>query len=349
PVEAAFALRQMMDSIGGRTECRLDGAKLPAGNRAAYVGTARVEDIDGAAMIQLIGTNPREEMPVLNARIRKAWLAGAQIGLVGAGADLTYDYAHVGTDRAALESLSSRKISDETREKPSIVIVGQGAIRGADGEAVLAHAMRLCENSNSKLLILHTAAARVGAMDVGAVTEGGLPAALDGADVVYALGADELDIPAGPNVIYPGSHGDRGAHRADGILPAAAWVEENGLVVNTEGRPQLALRAAFPPGEAKENWAILRALSARLGETLPYDSLAVLRQALVKAVPHLKKVDQVPENEWNPVEAGSLGEGDFSPAVTEHYLPNPVTRASALMGELAANARARRAPKLAAE
>ncbi|MFV0243538.1 MAG: NADH-quinone oxidoreductase subunit NuoG [Qingshengfaniella sp.] len=349
PVEAAFALRQMMDSIGGRTECRLDGAKLPAGNRSAYVGTARIEDIDTAAMIQLIGTNPREEMPVLNARIRKAWLAGAQIGLVGEAADLTYDYAHVGTDRAALESLSSRKISDETREKPTIVIVGQGAIRGADGAAVMAHAMRLCENSNSKLLVLHTAAARVGALDVGAVTEGGLSAALDGADVVYALGADEAEIPAGPFVIYQGSHGDRGAHRADVILPAAAWVEENGLFVNTEGRPQLALRAAFPPGEAKENWAILRALSARLGETLPYDSLAALRQALVKAVPNLKKIDQVTENKWVPMDIGSLGEGDFAPAVIEHYLPNPVARASALMGELAANARARRAPKLAAE
>lgn len=171
-VEAAFSLTQLIGNLGGHVECRTDGARLPAGNRSAYVGTARIEDIDNAAMIQLIGTNPREEAPVLNARIRRAWINGAKVGLVGAAVDLTYEYAHLGTDRAALQSLTDKEISDETREKPSVVIVGQGAIREADGEAVLAHAMKLAEASNSKLMILHTAAGRVGAMDVGAVTEG---------------------------------------------------------------------------------------------------------------------------------------------------------------------------------
>src|SRR3989338_7662747 len=130
-----------------------------------------------------------------------------------------------------------------------------------------------------RALVLHTAAARVGALDVGAVTEGGLAAATDGAEVIYNLGADEVEIAAGPFVIYQGSHGDRGANRADIILPGAAYTEESGLFVNTEGRPQLAQRAGFAPGEAKENWAILRALSAELGATLPWDSLAALRRA----------------------------------------------------------------------
>src|SRR5690606_14952535 len=147
PVEAAFSLKQLIEGLGGHVECRPDGPRPPAGNRSGYVGTARIEDIDNAAMSQLLGTNPRDEAPVLTARIRKAWTHGAQVGLVGEAVDLTYDYAHVGNDRAALESLSSRTISDETREKPSIVIVGQGAIREADGEAVLAHAMKLAENS----------------------------------------------------------------------------------------------------------------------------------------------------------------------------------------------------------
>ncbi|MDB6176123.1 NADH-quinone oxidoreductase subunit NuoG [Paracoccus sp. Z330] len=342
PVEAAFSLKTLIEGMDGKVECRTDNARLPIGNRSAYVGTATIEDIDNAAMIQLIGTNPREEAPVLNARIRSAWINGAQIGLVGEVVDLTYDYAHVGTDRAALEGLSDRKISDETREAPSLVIVGQGAIREADGEAVLAHAMKLAENSNSKLLILHSAASRVGAMDVGAVTDGGLTAAIDGAEVIYNLGADEVEIDAGAFVIYQGSHGDRGAHRADIILPAACYTEENGLFVNTEGRPQLAMRANFAPGEAKENWAILRALSAELGQQLPWDSLAQLRTALVQAVPHLAKVDQVPENAWQPLVAADLGKADFVNPIKDFYLTNPIARSSPLMAELSRMALARR-------
>ncbi|MBC7737390.1 MAG: NADH-quinone oxidoreductase subunit G, partial [Candidatus Saccharibacteria bacterium] len=294
PVEAIYSLKTLIAGLGGRIESRTDGAKLPVGNRSAYVGTARIEDIDGAKMIQLIGCNPRVESPVLNARIRKAWTQGAQIGLIGAAVDLTYDYAHVGTDRAALERLSSMEITEDTKAKQSIVIVGQGAINEADGAAVLAHAMRLAENSNSKLLILHNAASRVGALDLSAVTEGGLAAAVAGAEVIYNLGADEVDIAAGPFVIYQGSHGDRGASRADIILPGAAYTEESGIFVNTEGRPQLALRAGFAPGEAKENWAILRALSAELGLTLPWDATSSLRARMFAEVPHLAATDQVP-------------------------------------------------------
>ena len=353
PVEAVFALKQLVEGLGGTVECRTDGARLPVGNRSAYVGTAAIADIDGARMIQLIGTDPRNEAPVLNARIRKAWLDGAQVGLVGQPVDLTYDYAHVGTDRAALESLSGREISDETRDKPSLVIVGQGALREADGAAVLGHAMKLAETSNSKLLVLHTAAARVGALDVGAVTEGGLDAAIEGVEVIYSLGADEVEIAprdqGGPFVIYQGSHGDRGAHRADLILPAACYTEENGIFVNTEGRPQLAMRANFAPGEAKENWAILRALSAELGATQPWDSLTELRRAVFEAVPHLAGIDEVPENDWQPVEAGPLGRASFRNAIADFYLTNPVARSSPLMAELSAMAAARRAPALAAE
>ncbi len=348
PVEATFALKQLVEGLGGSVESRTDNAKLPAGNRSAYVGTASIEDIDDAEMIQIIGSNPRLEAPVLNARIRKAWLSGATVGLVGEAVDLTYDYVHVGTDRAALEELSS-KVIGEAKEKRTVVIIGQGALTEADGAAVLGHAMKLAENSNSKFLVLHTAASRVGALDVGAVTEGGLGAALNGAEVVYNLGADEVEIGEGATVIYQGSHGDRGAHRADIILPAAAYTEENGLFVNTEGRPQLAMRAGFAPGEAKENWAILRALSAELGQTLPYDSLAQLRQALVAAVPHLAKIDTVVENAWAPVEAGKLGKATFRNSVKDFYLTNPIARASALMAELSANAKARNDAAIAAE
>ncbi|APX25573.1 MAG: NADH-quinone oxidoreductase subunit G [Rhodobacteraceae bacterium] len=348
PVEAAFSLKRMIEGLGGAVECRTDGAKLPAGNRSGYVGNASIEDLDTAKFVQLIGTNPRDEAPVLNARIRKAWLNGAHVGVVGEAVDLTYDYAHVGNDRAALQSLLDKDYGD-VLDQPSVVIVGQGALQEADGTAVLAAAMKLAEDTRSKLMVLHTAAGRVGAMDVNAVTDGGLDAAIDGADVVYSLGADEVEIADGPFVIYQGSHGDRGAHRADVILPGAAYTEENGLFVNTEGRPQLALRACFPPGEAKENWAIMRALSSELNETLPWDSLPQLRQALVADVPHLAQVDQVPGNTWSAETTSSLGDASFRYAIRDHYLTNPIARASVLMAELSANAKARREQPIAAE
>jgi NADH-quinone oxidoreductase subunit G len=348
PTEAAFSLKQLVEGQGGSVECRTDGAKLPAGNRSAYVGTASIEDIDDAKYIMLIGTNPRVEAPVLNARIRKAWIRGASVGRIGAAADLTYDVADMGTDRGALSDLAARDF-DAVRDVPSVVIVGQGALREADGEAVLAHAMKVAEKTDSRLLVLHTAASRVGAMDVDAVTEGGLAAAVGGADVIYNLGADEVDIAPGAKVIYQGSHGDRGAHRADIILPAAAYPEEAGLFVNTEGRPQLAFRASFPPGEARENWAILRALSAEVGATQPWNTIGQLRVALTQAVPHLGAIDEVPVNEMQALPMGTLGQADFVPAISDHYLVNPITRASTLMAELSAAAKARAAAPMAAE
>jgi len=345
PVEAAFALKQLAETLGGRVECRTDGARLPAGSRSAYVGTARIEDIDTAKSILLVGTDPRNEAPVLNARIRRAWARGATVALIGMAVDLTYDYDHLGTGRDALV----RAAAEATPAEGGLVIVGQGALREADGEAVLSQAMKAAGAMGAKLLVLHTAAARVGAMDVGAVTEGGLGAAIEGAEVIYNLGADEVDIAAGPFVIYQGSHGDRGAHRADIILPGAAYTEENGLFVNTEGRPQLALRAGFAPGAAKENWAILRALSAELGATQPWDTLAGLRTAIVAAHPHLGRIDEVAANDWQPLEVRAPAKADFIRAVRDFYLTNPIARASQVMAELSAMAAARAAKPLAAE
>jgi len=346
-VEAAFALKQMIERQGGVVECRTDGAKLPAGNRSGYVGTAAIEDIDTAQTIMLIGTNPVVEAPVLNARIRKAWSKGCNISLIGPKVDLTYEYAHLGDGPEGLDAMTKRDHS-EVADKSSIVIVGMGALARKDGAEVLAAAMALAEATKSGFMVLHTAASRVGAMDIGATAAGGVQDVL-AAEVIYNLGADEGDIPAGPFVIYQGSHGDRGAHRADIILPAAAYTEEGGLFVNTEGRPQLAQRAGFAPGQAKENWAILRALSAELDAVLPYDSLAGLRQALIKAHPLLGKVDHVSENTWHAEATGKVAADAFTYAVADFYLSNPIARASSLMAELSATAKARRTGALAAE
>jgi NADH-quinone oxidoreductase subunit G len=345
PVEAAYSLKTLVESLGGHVECRTDNAKLPIGNRSAYVGTAKIEDIDTAKVILLIGTNPRVESPVLNARIRKAWTNGAMVGLFGEPVDLTYDYKHMGTDRAALVDL----VGKVTQKDNTLVIIGQGAINEADGEAVLSQAMAYATGAGAKFMVLHTAAGRVGAMDVGAVTEGGLAAATEGVEVIYNLGADEVEIAPGPFVIYQGSHGDRGANRADIILPGASYTEENGLFVNTEGRPQLAFRAGFAPGEAKENWAILRALSAEVGQQLPWDSLAALRSKLVAQHPHLGRIDEVPENAWQPLPVKAPAKATFRNAIKDFYLTNPIARASSVMAELSAMAKARAAAPIAAE
>jgi NADH-quinone oxidoreductase subunit G len=348
PTEAAFALTRLMESMGGVTECRTDGAKLPAGDRAGYAGTATIEELDDADVIVMIGTDPSVEAPVLNARIRKAWLRGADVSRIGAPAAFSYDVTDLGTGRDALSRLIAQDHSG-TRDKAAMVVLGMGALTGPDGADVLAATRALADGMGAGLLLLHTAASRVGALDAGASCAGGIGEALS-ADVIYNLGADEIDIAPGPFVIYQGSHGDRGAHRADVILPAAAWTEEQGLFVNLEGRPQLALRSAFAPGEAKENWAILRALSAEAGFQLPFDSLAELRRALVEAAPELTELDQVAANRSEPPGAvPKLGSGDFGVAVQDFYLTNPIARASQLMAELSQAARARERQPIAAE
>ncbi len=345
--EAAYSLTALIQGLGGNVECRIDNAKLPEGNRSGYVGTATIEDLGNAKMIQLIGTNPREEAPVLNARIRKAWLDGAEIGLIGEQVDLTYDYAYMGDSRLDLQKLLDVDYKG-VLDMPSVIVIGMGALNEADGAAVLSTAMKIAELTDSKFMVLHNAAARVGAMDVGAVTKGGMKAAIEGAEVIFNLGADEVEIEAGPVVIYQGSHGDRGAHRADIILPGAAYTEEQGIFVNTEGRPQLAQRAAFPPGDAKENWAILRALSGELGATQGWDSQSALQAAMVNDVPHLGLIDEIPENKWKAERLKKTAKASFVNIVKDFYLTNPIARASQVMADLSANAKAR-ATKMAAE
>ena len=344
-VESMYALKSLIGGAGGNVECRVDGAYLPIDNRSGYVGTCTIEDIDSAKAIMLIGTNPRLESPVLNARIRKAWAAGAKIGVVGEKVDLTYEYFHLGDGRDGLMKIAEGSGSDAVG-KDTIVIIGQAALTGADGEAVLSQAMRFAEVTESKFMVLHTAAARVGGMDIGFATKGGMISALDGAEVIYNLGADELDIDAGAFVIYQGSHGDRGAHRADVILPSAAYTEESGIFVNTEGRPQMAARASFAPGDAREGWAIIRALSAELGATLPFDSLAQLRGDLFKEFPHLAALDSVSENNWLAAKPKKLKGGAFKSAISDYYMTNPIARASHTMAEVSA---ANEAKPMAAE
>ncbi len=284
-VEDMFALKSFMDSLGvSNLDARFPGSPLhPKHGRASYVFNSTIAGIEDADAIIIIGSNPRLESPVLNARIRKRYVRGnVFIGVVGEQADLTYPYEYLG---AGPDSFAKSVEKALTGKQKPIFVIGQGALNRADGAAVLsmvaeaARKLGVVKDGWNGFNVLHTEAALVGALDLGFVPgEGGLDTAAmlkSGAlDVLFLLGVDEVVVPEGAFVVYQGTHGDAGAHRADVILPGAAFTEKSGLYVNTEGRVQMTNRASFPPGEAREDWAILRALSAVLGNALSFDTIS---------------------------------------------------------------------------
>jgi len=357
--ESMVALKDLMARLGSpNIDCRQDGAKLD-GPRGSYIFNAGIRGIEQADAILLIGTNPRREAPVLNARIRKRYLHGGHtaIGSIGPVADLTYPVEHLGGGPATLAELVEGKhgFFEKLRgAKHPLIIVGMGALAREDGGAVLALARDLADKLGAirgdwnGFAVLHTAAARVGGLDLGLV-----PGA-DGRDVegilagcekgeiaaVYLLAADEIDTKrlGKAFVIYQGHHGDTGAHRADVILPGAAYTEKPGTYVNTEGRVQLAFRAAYPPGEAREDWAVLRALSERLGKTLPYDTLDQVRTRLVAVNHTFAALDQQAAGSWGSF--GTPGDASGQPFVLpikNFYMTCPISRSSRTMAECTAS------------
>ena len=362
--EEMFALKDLLGRLGVKSlDCRQDGAKLnPAAGRASYLFNSGIAGIDRADAILLVGTNPRLEAAVLNARILKRWRQGGlKVGVIGERGLLTYPYEYLGAGAQTLADVAEGKHSFAETLKAAhnpMVIVGAGAAARPDGAAVLGLAARIAsaaadgkEAGWNAFNVLHTAASRVAGLDLGFVPQAGgldapgmLAAAAKGKlDVLYLLGADEIDLPEAGNtfVIYQGSHGDRGAHRADVILPGAAYTEKSATFVNTEGRAQVTERAVFPPGDAKEDWAIVRALSAEAGQTLPYDTLTALRAAMYKSAPQLARLGTVAPAPADGVAAlakttGSIGSEPFASPVRDFYLTNPIARASAVMAEMSA-------------
>ncbi len=365
--EEMFALKQLMASLGSANiDSRQDGAALdPALGRASYLFNPTIAGIEAADAVLIIGSDPRHEAALINARIRKRWRMGAlPVALIGEPVDLTYVYDHLGTGPSAIADLAAGKGAFAAvlkAAKRPVVIVGQAALARPDGQAILREAAKLAtagerDEGWNGLAVLHNAAGRVGGLDVGFVPgEGGLDTAamLDAAgsgllDMMFLLGADEIDMSAlGKTfVVYIGSHGDAGAMRADVVLPGAAYTEKFGTLVNTEGRAQRLKRAAFPPGDAREDWAILRALSDQLGHKLPFDTLAELRALMIAEHPALAKVDAVamegPEA-LQPLLAvkGEFGAAAFGLAVADFYFTNAIARASAVMAECSALAAGR--------
>ena len=341
--ESMVALRDLMGGLGSTSlDCRQDGAALDASRRELYTFNSTVAAIEDADAILLVGTNPRRESPVLNARIRKRLnLGGCPVGLIGAPADLTYPVQHLGHGPDAL-TLSGAFADIWRAAKRPMVIVGQGALRGPAGAAVLAAAYALATITPDwhGFNVLHMAAARVGALDLGFVPGPGgrdLAAMMGGGvDVLWLLAADEFDTTAiGEDtfVVYQGHHGDRGAARADVILPGSAYTEKNGTYVNTEGRVQRGFLALQPPGEAREDWAILRAFSAVLGRPLPYDSLEAVRARLAEVNPVFAAQGLVRSRPGAAPVMGDVGTAAFIETTPDYYQTNSIARASSTMAE----------------
>ena len=359
--ESMFALKQLMTSVGSTNiDCRQDGAKLDASARAGYLFNASIAGIEDADAILLVGTNPRWEAPVLNARIRKRWLEGGlTVAMVGTPADLTYKVETLGAGAQTLREIAdgSHGFAEVLKAaKKPMMILGMGALTREDGAAVLAIARSIAEDCGmiqeagegsdawNGFSVLHTAASRVAGLDMGFVpgAQGkdvaGIVAGASSGEIkfVYLLGADEIDMSGLGKafVVYQGHHGDAGAHRADVVLPGAAYTEKDGIYVNTEGRTQLALQASFPPGEAREDWKILRALSEAVGKTLAYDSAAALRTALVAAHGSFGAIDQVESAPWAAFgTAGETSDAPFGQAIENFYMTDPISRCSAVMAE----------------
>jgi NADH-quinone oxidoreductase subunit G len=353
--EEMFALKDLLGRLGSRNiDCRQDGARLdPRLGRASYLFNSSIAGIEQADAILLVGTNPRLEAAVLNSRIRKRWRqAGVAVGLIGQPADLTYPHEYLGGGPQTLAEVLDGKHSFaavlKAAQRP-MVIVGAAAAARADGLAVLSAAAKIAliaaqgkEAGWNPFNVLHCAAGRVAGLDLGFVPEnGGLD--LAALDLVYLLGADEIDMNrlGSAFVVYQGSHGDAGAQRADVVLPGATYTEKGATYVSTEGRAQTTARAAFPPGYAKEDWAIVRALSDHVGHRLPYDTLPALRAAMYKQAPALARLDTVRPEDIKGVEAlaaagGKPGGDPFGVAIADFYLTNPIARASAVMAELSA-------------
>ncbi|MFL6862323.1 MAG: NADH-quinone oxidoreductase subunit NuoG, partial [Allosphingosinicella sp.] len=330
--ESVFALKALLNGLGSTLhECRVDGARFDVSHPRAYRFNATIAGIEAAPAILLVGANPRWEASLVNTRIRKAVKAGAKLFRIGAPVDLTYPVEELGSDLSVLVKLPKAVTEAFADQAGAAVIVGMGAlVHDGAYEAARAAAASLGASFN----LLHTAASRVGALDMGFTTDRGLEAIRARAGslkALFLLGVDETDTLAFADTftVYIGTHGDRGVRDADVILPAAAYSEKHGIYVNLEGRVQRSEFAVHPPGEAREDWTILRALSEALGKKLPFDDLGQLRAAMAAAVPHLGTVG-LSDPDALPAFSGKAPKlaGEIAYPIEDFYLTNPIARAS---------------------
>ncbi|EJF88713.1 NADH-quinone oxidoreductase subunit NuoG [Bartonella tamiae] len=358
-VEEMFALKMLLKFLGSdKVDCRQDNTCLSSSaGRSTYIFNPTIVGIEDADALLIIGSNPRFEASVLNARIRKRQkLGNFPIGLIGEQADLRYPYTYIGSGSESLNLLANGK--DDffkillKADKP-LILIGQGALVGSEGYetlqtiAYLADKVSALADDWNGFGVLHTSASRVGGLDINFSSQNGVEDIVKKSEVLFLLGADEVDLTAKKGfTVYIGSHGDTGAHSADVILPGSTYTEKTGIYVNTEGRVQMTNRAGFAPGDAKDDWAILRALSDVLGHKLPFDSLVELRKKLFSEFPHLGSIDSIKKGNNSEIKkigskVHSSNNKTFATLIKDFYLTNPIARASAVMAECSALAQAR--------
>ena len=354
-IESIYSIKKLMDSIKSpNTECRQDGSKINGG-REKWLFNSKLSGIDVSDGCLLIGTNPRIEAALINSRIvRKSKEKNYSIGLLGNKSELNYNYDYLGDDPSIIYDLIDNKspfCEKLSKMNKPIMIIGQGALKGDEGEDYLNLCIELANNYNflkndwNGFNVLHTAASRPGAMEIGFLPkERGkdLDQIIDGykkgdISTLFLLGADEIEISEKTDcfVIYQGHHGDKGANIADLILPSPSFNEQNGLFINTEGRIQESIRATFPIGEAKEDWEIISLISKKMGLENIDNSFEDLRSSLFQSFPHLADIDMCLSGEKLPekIERKDIKQHVFKNSLNNFWLSNSITRSSRLMCE----------------
>ncbi|WP_380877436.1 NADH-quinone oxidoreductase [Sphingomonas sp. DBB INV C78] len=334
--ETMYAAKTLLTAMGSDIlEGRQTGLDYDCTNLAAVNFNSTIAGIETADAILIVGSNVRWEAPLVNTRIRKAVKAGAPVFVIGPEIDLTYPVTWLGNDLSLLGNLPAEVTDAFTKaQRPALILGGGGLKAGAQGATLaLVGPLGLIKDGWNGYNVLHMAASRMGGLMLGYAQAGGIAAvAAKAPKLVFLLGADELseDRFAGSFKVYVGHHGDRGAAQADVILPAAAYTEKSGTYVNLEGRVQRGDRAVFPPGDAREDWAILRALSDVLGHTLPFDTLDALRAAMAADVPALGALG-LAAYDWAPPSLDAAAAGEVGYPIADFYLTNPIARVSETM------------------
>ena len=334
--ETIYAAKLLLRNLGSDLlEGRQTGADYDTSSLAAVNFNTTIAGVEQADAILLVGTNLRWEAPLVNTRVRKAIKRGAKVFAIGPETDLTYKVEWLGDDLGVLADLPEAVVATfEGAERPMIVLGGLAVKRAHGAALALVERFNLVRDGWNGFNVLHFSASRMGGLMLGAARPGGIAeVAAAKPKLVFFLGADEVDFVAFADSfkVFIGHHGDRGAAAADVVLPGAAYSEKYGTWVNLEGRVQRGERAVFPPGDAREDWSILRALSEQMGATLPFDSFAGLREAMFGEVPALREEGLV-TFDWLPpaLDAGVSGTIDGYP-VKDFYLTNAICRASPTM------------------
>jgi len=350
--ESVVALKDLFNKMNAGNTVAEGMGGVGADSRSSYLFNSNIVGVEDADLVLLLGSDPRIEAPVLNARLRRANVAGGtHVASVGPHSDLTFPVESIGDSARVIEELASGKHPFveklKAAERP-LIIVGASLLRRPDRDGLMKQIHAVCDATGvvagdwNGFNVLHDSGGTVAALDLGFVPSTAAAAEPVEPTLIYSLGAEEFTAPTGAFVVYQGHHGDAGATQADVVLPGAAYTEKPGTYVNTEGRAQRAMPAVSPHGQAQEDWKIIRALSEMCGAALPYDDIAGVRERLSQVAPHFAKVDDVEPAMWLngatyahvPAKAAKVDSASvLASSVQNFYMTDAISRASATMAK----------------